>query len=289
MMTQALPLFRMKKQRLSGKVALITGSGSGVGKAIAIALGQEGAFVFLNGRNEDKLKKTQTLLEEEGITSAYFASDVSHYEGSKMLIEACLHHFGRIDIVIPNAGESMQALFEDMDPKVFERVFNSNSLGAIFPVRAALSQIVANHGHIVFIHSLAGMHGVPSASAYSAGKMALTAFAQSLRIELADKGVHIGKVFLGFTENDVDKTVLNAEGKSVPVASRSKSLQLSQERVAREIVDVILKRKYQKVLSPLGKFMFFSVRLWPGLVRRILSRSFQVQREFFIKNHERRG
>lgn len=279
----------MKKQRLSGKVALITGSGSGVGRALAIALGEEGARIFLNGRNEEKLRNTQAILEQKGITSSYYASDITKYDGSSKLVEACVNFFGRLDILIPNAGESMQALFEDMDPLVFERVFLSNSLGAMFPVKAALPHIVASKGHIVLIHSLAGMHGVPSASAYSAGKMSLTAFAQSLRIELADKDVHIAKVFLGFTENDSEKTVLNAEGIRVPVASRSRSLQLTQKQVANEIVSVIVKRKSLKVLSPLGKFMFVSARLWPGLIRWILKRSFHAQREYFIKNHEGRS
>lgn len=273
----------MKNQPLQGKVALITGSGSGIGRAIAIALGDQGVRIFLNGRNEQKLIDTQALLTQKGIQSDYLVADISRYEGSQQLVAACVQTFGRLDIVIPNASESMQALFEDMSPEVFERVFLSNSLGAFWPVKAAIPHLIDSKGHVVLMHSLAGMYGVPSASAYSAGKMALTAFAQSLRIELLDKDVFISKVFVGFTQNDADKTVFDAKGEKVPVAVRSKSLQLTQDEVAREIVSVILKRKKQKVLSPLGRFMFVTVRVWPGLVRRILLRSFRTQRDRYIQ------
>jgi short-subunit dehydrogenase len=103
--------------------------------------------------------------------------------------------------------------------------------------------------------------------------MALTALAQSLKIELAGSGVHIGIVHVGFTKNDEEKRVLNASGELVPVASRPPYLQQTQEQVAKAVLSTIRKRKFKVILTLVGKVNALMVRFFPGLVIRIISSS----------------
>lgn len=111
---------------------------------------------------------------------------------------------------------------------------------------------------------------MPTGSAYSAGKMALTALAQSMRIELDGTGVHIGVVHVGFTQNEDDKRVLNAKGELVEVAKRPAYLQQTREQVAKAILKSIRKRNFRTILTVMGKLNAFMVRFFPGLVSRIV-------------------
>lgn len=261
------------KQPFLNKVALVTGSGSGIGKATAKELAKAGAAVMLNGRNEEKLKQTVASMQAEGYRVAYTVADVTTTEGSQKLVQATLDTFGRLDVLVNNASASMRAAFIEMQPTYFREVLDSNIYGTVNPTLAALPHILKNRGSIVCISSLAGLYGLPSASAYSAGKMALTAFVQSLRAELKDTGIHLGIVYVGFTQNDHGKRVLNAQGELVPVAHRPGNFQQSQEQVAREIYALILHRKKKVVLSLMGKLMQWMVKWAPVIVDKVLAQS----------------
>lgn len=261
------------KKALEGKVAIITGSGGGIGKATALLLGQAGASVMLNGRNESKLKQAARELEVAGIKVDFCVADVQSHEGAQMLVDCTVQTFGKLDILVNNASSSMRAEFSEMDPVYFRAVLDSNIYGTVYPTRAAFPYIAQTKGSIVFISSLAGLYGLPSASAYSAGKMALTALIQSLRAELKHTGVHLGIVYVGFTKNDDTKRVLNAKGEPVPVAHRPGGLQQTQEQVAQNIFQLIIKRKHKTILSFMGKVMHILVKIAPTLVDIVLERS----------------
>ncbi len=251
---------------MKNKVVIITGSGGGIGKATAIEFCKNDAFVMLNGRNAKKLAQTEILLRGMGFNVSSFATDVTDFTECQKLIEKTLETFGRLDVIVMNASLSMRARFDEMTAETFKKVLDSNLYSSIMPVKAALDAIIESKGSIVFIGSVAGFYGLPSASAYSTGKMALTAFSQSLRAEMTPKGVHIGIVYIGFTENDADKRVLDAEGKLVPVAPRSKMIQQTQEQVAKSIVDLTVHRKNHVILSFIGKLMAFIVRFFPFIL-----------------------
>ena len=251
---------------LKDKVIIITGSGGGIGKATAIAFCQKGARVMLNGRNAEKLAKTELELRNMGFTVASLATDVTDFSQCQQLVQKTLDTFGRLDVLVTNASLSMRARFDEMSPETFKSVMDSNIYGSTMPAKAALDAIIATKGSIVFIGSVAGFYGLPSASAYSTGKTSLTALSQSLRAELTPKGVHIGIVYVGFTENDEDKRVLDAAGNLVPVADRSKTFQQTQQQVANSIVNLTIRRKNKVVLSFVGKSLAFIVRFFPSVV-----------------------
>ena len=251
---------------LKNKVIIITGSGGGIGKATAIEFCKNGASVMLNGRNAEKLAQTERDLKEMGFSVASFAADVTDFADCQKLVEKTLTTFGHLDVLVTNASLSMRARFDEMTPEIFKKVLDSNIYGSTMPVKAALDSITATKGSIVFIGSVAGFYGLPSASAYSTGKTALTALSQSLRAELAPKGIHVGIVYVGFTENDDDKLVLDANGQLVPVAPRAKMIQQTQEQVAKSILNLTIRRKNRLVLSFIGKSLAFIVRFFPFIV-----------------------
>lgn len=255
----------MSKKTLKDKVAIITGSSQGIGKAIAIALAEKGVKVVLNGRNPDKLTQTKLELFELGYEVFAVKADVGKYEECEYLIEQTIEKFGRLDILINNAGIAMEGSIASTSPEVFEKVFHTNILGVLFPTKAAFSYLKDSKGSIVFTGSIAGYMGLPNYSAYSASKMSLTALVQSLKIEMAGTGVHVGINYVGFAENDDDKTYYDAKGeiKLMPVREQFKRMPLAV--VADYFVKGIEKRKYKQTLSGIGKFTRFMHQYFPTL------------------------
>lgn len=255
------------------KTAIVTGSGSGIGKAIALELCKEEANVILNGRNAERLEKTLQEFLQKGYSVIAVQADVTKSSECDTIIQKAIDTFGNVDILVTNAGISMCERFENLEPEIFSQIIESNINGSAFPALKALPHIKKTKGNIVFISSAAGMIGLPTASAYSAGKMALTALAQSMKIELAGTGVHIGIVHVGFTKNDDEKRVLNAWGELIPVASRPAYLQQTQEQVAKSVLSTIRKRRFKVILTFVGRLNAFAVRFFPGLVIRIITAS----------------
>ena len=246
-----------------GKVAIITGSSSGIGKTTAIQLAQQGASVVINGRSKDKLEMLRVTMEEEGLSVLAIAADITSYKECEQLIDDTVKHFGHVDILINNASLTMNDTFENIHPDTFNQVLLSNTLGAMMPTKAALAQLRRSKGSVVFISSLAGLNGLPACSAYCAGKMALTGFWQSLKIELDHTGIHFGICYVSFTQNDKDKRMLAGAGELVEVEERPAILKQTQEQVAKAIVRCVRKRKAKVVLSRFGKFISVLFRYMP--------------------------
>lgn len=259
--------------RFKNKVGIITGSSRGIGKATAIELCQQGAKVVLNGRSQMQLFKTRDELLAMGFEVIALQGDVTSMADCEYVVEETIKAFGQLDFLINNGSSTMNDSFENIEPAIYQNVFCSNSLGAVLPTMAALPYLKQSKGSVLFISSLAGLHGMPSASAYSSGKMALTAFWQSLKIELSHTGIHFGICYLGFTENDANKQMLKANGTLVPVPSRPAYLVKSQKQVARLIAQSIHYRKSRRVISLLGKLSAFMFRVFPKLALLIMIKS----------------
>lgn len=265
----------------AGKVAIVTGSESGVGRATAHALGQAGACVVLNGRNPDRLEQTRQALADAGYPVVSCVADVTHYPDCERLVETAVAAFGRVDVLITNASISMRAYFADMQPDVFRRVLDSNVYGTVYPLKAALPYLTQTRGTVTFISSISALNGMPSGSAYCAGKAAVSNLAHTLRLELNHTGIHFGVVHLGFTQNDADKRVLDAEGRPVPIAHRPPRWQKTQAQVAQVILRHIQRRKQRTVISALGKLIVLVHTYLPRLGDWIVLRSIRRLRHFY--------
>lgn len=255
---------------MKNRVVIVTGSSMGIGKATAIEMGRRGATVVLNGRSADRLQATADELTEGGIRTLAIPADVASSVDATRLVDRTLEEFGRLDMLINNAGMSMRGLFENLDDEVVRQVVGSNLLGAINVTRAALPHIRSSRGHVIFISSVAGIRGLPWISVYGASKMALTGLAESLRLELYDSGVHVGVLYVGITQNEAEKKVMNADGELVsPEWKRARNGQ-TREQVALAVLKMIKKRKFKLVLTGLGRLQAIVNRVSPAFAERIL-------------------
>jgi NAD(P)-dependent dehydrogenase (short-subunit alcohol dehydrogenase family) len=264
----------MSKSTLNGKVAIITGSSMGIGKAIAIALAKRKVKVVLNGRNNERLDNAADELRALGFDALAVRGDVGVYKDCEALVAQTIQEYGTIDILVNNAGLAMEGSIDKTLPEVFEKVFHTNILGVLFPTKAALPYLKKSKGNIVFTGSIAGFMGLPDYSAYSASKMALTALVQSLKIELAETGVHVGINYVGFAENDENKTYLNYHGELEKVPIREQFKRMPLEEIAARFVKGIQYRKYKQTFSFVGKLTSFLHRYFPALFERIMLRNY---------------
>ena len=264
-----------------GKVAIVTGSESGIGRETARLLCQQGALVVLNGRTPDRLAQTRQEFQTQGHTVVACLADVTIYADCERLVATALDAFGQVDILITNASISMRAYFADMAPDVFRQVLDSNVYGTVFPLKAALPHLTKTKGVVTFISSISALNGMPSGSAYCAGKAALSNLAHTLRLELHDTGIQFGVVHIGFTQNDADKRVLDALGQPVPIAHRPPRWQKSQAEVARIILSHVRRRRQRTVISALGRLIALVHTHLPRLGDWIVMTTIRRMRNFY--------
>lgn len=263
-----------------GKTVLITGSTQGVGKALADAFFERGANVVLNGRSESKRDK---VLESFGSSSdrvAYVAADITTDEGAERLINSAVDRFGGIDILINNAGMSSYGDLEDSNPKVIREVLDSNATGSLIVTHFALPHIRKAKGKILFISSLAGLHGLGGHAIYSAGKMALIAVAQGLRKEAKRHGYFVGYACLGFTENDQVKRTLAPDGTLEPVPSRPGIKPATKDYAVRMILKQLRRKRFRSVHTLPGKLLFGTTRVSERLLLFGMGKGYDAERKF---------
>ncbi len=169
---------------MKDKVVVITGGSSGIGKALAEVFGRNGSRILITGRNNTELQNTVSVLQQQGIQVQGLQADVSVESDNKKMAEEALRVFGRIDVLINNAGITMRALFQELDLAVIKKVMDINFFGVLYATQACLPEILKNKGSILGISSIAGYRGLPGRSGYSASKFALIGFLETLRTEL---------------------------------------------------------------------------------------------------------
>ena len=198
---------------LANKVIVITGASSGIGEAMAKVYAAQGAKVVLGARNVQKLQFLAGDIRARGGQAAYCGVDVTKPEECRELIETAVREFGGIDVLICNAGISMRAIFDDVDLGVLHRLMDVNFWGTVNCCKFALPYLQASKGSVVGISSVAGLHGLPGRTGYSASKYAMTGFLETLRIENLKKGLHVMIACPGFTASNVRFSALTADGK----------------------------------------------------------------------------
>ena len=177
---------------LKGKNALITGGGRGLGKAVAVALANEGVNVGITGRNEESLKTTVAELEKLGVKAAYSVFDVEEMAQVEQGVASIASQLGSIDILINNAGVGDFGSFEDMPVETWEKVMKVNLFGVYYVAKATLPYLKQNkEGDIVNVASTAGLKGAPNMSAYCASKAAVISLSQSLMAELRKFNIRV--------------------------------------------------------------------------------------------------
>lgn len=182
------------------KIVFLTGASSGIGEALALAMAKRGATLGLLARRAELLKELAGKCEEFGGKARYFAVDVTDAQAVAEAAESLRNEFGKIDVLIANAGiGGNNAETRNLNPEAVAKVININLLGAVNAVSAVLPSMLENKsGQLVAISSLAGFRGLPKSAAYSASKAGMTAFFESVRLDVQHEGVDVTIIQPGF-------------------------------------------------------------------------------------------
>jgi short-subunit dehydrogenase len=257
------------------KVVIVTGSTMGIGKEVAKRILRFGGKVVITGRNEMRIEELKKELIYYKGSYLIHQGDVNNMEDNKRMVEETIHTFGKIDILINNAGMSCYGAVDELKMEVAKEVIDTNVYGSLFPVMACLDELKKSKGSILFISSLAGFQGLPGYSCYSLSKMALKPLAQSLSIELKNQQVSVGIAYVGFTENEMAKRTLSPDGKLEMVPLRPKFLTNSRRYTADKILHQVRKRKKRSVHSFIGKISYRLNMLFPTLMNGLLELNYK--------------
>ena len=223
-------------------------------------------------RGARRLQKLQLIvgdIRSKGGEATYCAVDVTKPEECRNLIDTAVGEYGGLDVLICNAGLSMRALFDDVDLEVLHRLMDVNFWGTVYCTKYALPYLQASHGSLVGISSVAGLHGLPGRTGYSASKYAMTGFLETVRIENLKKGLHVMVACPGFTASNVRFSALTADGSSQGETPRDEAKMMTPEQVARIVIRGIEKRKRLCLMEAEGRATHFIKKFAPGFLDRM--------------------
>ena len=263
---------------MKNKVIVITGASSGIGKALAFALAKNENKLVIAARNTEKLNTICDKIKGKNISVLSVVTDISNEEDCKNLIEQCIKEFGRIDVLINNAGISMRALFNETNLNVIRSVMDTNFWGTVFCTKYALTHLLESKGSLVGVSSIAGHIGLPERSAYSASKFAMHGFLESIRSENIEEDLHVLIACPGFTASNIRKLALTKDGSIQNKSPRNEQKMMSAEKVAKKIVYAINKRKDNLTLSVNGKIAVWLNRFFPKIAKRLVFNHFKKEK-----------
>ena len=215
--------------RLEGKVTLITGSGSGIGKASALLFGQEGATVIVNDLDEEKGKETVSEITAAGGKAAYYKADVTNPEQVKAMVDGILAEFGRIDVLVNNAGISGVGMLHEIEPDAWDRVMRVNIRGVYLPSKYVLPHMMERRsGNIINMSSCIAEIGLARRASYSATKGAVLALTKSMQVDYAPYNIRVnallpGTILTPFVENYLRTSYEDPEAGLASIRSRQLS------------------------------------------------------------------
>ncbi|MEK7483894.1 MAG: SDR family oxidoreductase [Planctomycetota bacterium] len=247
------------------KIIAVTGASSGIGLETALAFAREGAVLCVGARRRDLLNDVAARCRETSRDQALpFTLDVTNQQSCKDFIKEIIENYKRLDVLVINAGITMDALSYEVDPSILRELMEVNYFGAIQSVLPAIPYLIESKGTIVVISSITGKRPVPTRSGYCASKYALHGFFESMRLELKSKGVHILMVCPGFTDTEMQNNRRGKDGTPVPNKIPRKYT-MSASAVATKIVQATRRRKKEIILSAVGKTIVFLTRWCPPL------------------------
>lgn len=198
-------------ESLSRDVALVTGGGTGIGRAIALRLAQAGARVAVLGRRREPLERVAGEIADLGGSAMTLVADVTDRNAVHAAVERACDEWGTISLLVNNAGGGKSAPFSKMSREHWDEMIAVNLTGAFHVTRAVVPQMLsAGRGRIISIASVAGLKGYPYIAAYSAAKHGLIGMTRALAVELAGKGITVNAVCPGYVETPMtEQTVAN--------------------------------------------------------------------------------
>ena len=252
---------------LEDKVAIVTGASSGIGRVTAVALAAEGMRVSLAARRESLLRDVADEIRSLGRESLVVPTDVTREEQASRLINETLACWGRVDVLVANAGAYVRCPVRELTVAEMERSMAVNFYGALHAVLAAQPHMLdQGSGHIVLVSSLDGKKGIPPDAPYAAAKFALAGYGDVLRQELQEGGVDVTTVFPGRVDTPLIKAL-----KVPPISAK-----IPPQAVARAIVSS-LRRPRPRVILPFQARLLYWVDVISPRMGDWLVRLFHIQ------------
>jgi short-subunit dehydrogenase len=254
------------RELFKDKVVIVTGASSGIGAATAKRFADAGSKVMLAARSETKLSDIINEIKLSGGVADYVVTDVSIESDCANLIKTTVDKFGGIDILVNNAGISMRANFLDVNLDVIRHLMDVNFWGTVYCTKYALPYLLERRGSLIGVSSVAGFHGLPGRTGYSASKFAIHGFLETIRIENLKKGLHVMIIAPGFTATEIRNHALTADGSEQGESPRDEKTLMSPEYVADWILKGIRRKKRNKLLTWDGRLTALFQRILPTLI-----------------------
>jgi len=261
------------------KTIVVTGASSGIGRALCLELAGESPRLVLAARDGTRLAAVALACEARGALALAVSTDVTSESDCRALVEKTLERFGGIDALVVNAGMTMWARFDEMrDLSLYEKLYQVNVLGAIYPTFYALSALKKARGRIAVVSSLAGLTGVPERTGYAATKHALFGFFESLRIELRGTGVSVTIAAPDFVVSEIHRRAIGPDGKPLGESPMREEKIMTAEECARGISRAMARRRRLWISSARGRLLRPVRTLLPGVVDRLTARVLKRRR-----------
>jgi short-subunit dehydrogenase len=254
---------------LSGRVAAITGASSGIGLAVARHLAREGVAVVLGARRTDRLEAAVQEIRAAGGRAHGVTIDVASGPDTRRFVDEAMTAFGRLDIMICNAGFGFYGTVEDTPPEVMQRMMDVNFMGTYHASRAALPLFrQQGRGHILIVSSIVGRRGIAQMSGYTATKMAQVGFAEALRAEFAGSDIHVSVVYPVSTQTEFRTAMARDYGHSVAGLGPKQSV----DDVARAMVACVRRPKPEVYPHRASRALAIVSVVAPGIADRLVRR-----------------
>tara|TARA_R110002049_G_scaffold85550_33_gene217570 strand:- start:5035 stop:5859 length:825 start_codon:yes stop_codon:yes gene_type:complete len=257
-----------------GKIAVITGAGSGIGRALAMQLNREGCELFLSDINSDALNETIAALPLKDIPVDAEVLDVASKEGVHAWAERIGSSKGHVDIVINNAGVALMATVEESSYEDQEWLMGINFWGVVYGTQAFLPLLRNSaQGHLVNLSSVFGLIGVPTQSAYNAAKFAVRGYTEALRQEMAGSNVHVCCVHPGGIKTNIARVARGGDESLTPEERGREFEKLAKttpEVAAQKIIHAIEKRKKRLLIGLDAVVISIVSRLFPVSYTRFI-------------------
>jgi short-subunit dehydrogenase len=258
---------------MQDKVVIITGASSGIGKALAEKYAFEGWNLVVAARRIELLQELKSQLKGANVLPV--KTDVTNEMDCKFLIDSAIREFGRIDVLINNAGISMRASFEEVELDVLRKLMDVNHWGTVYCTKYALPHLLERKGSLVGVISVGGYIGLPGRTGYSASKFAVRGFLDTIRIEYLKSGLNVLVAAPGFTASEIRLTALTSNGSQQGETPRNEIKMMSADKCA-SIIYRAVKRRRRKIIITFwdGKVIVLVAKLWAWFVDQVMYKVF---------------
>lgn len=255
--------------RFADQVVLITGASSGIGEATAYKFAKEGAKVALVARRKDRLEKVKETIIQNGGIAEFFVADVTNYEELKNAVEGVIQTWGKLDVVLANAGIGVPGHILQLKAEDFRRQFETNFFGVINTIELTLPYLLKQKGRLGIVGSVAGRVCTPLSAPYCSSKFAITALTECIYYDLKPMGVSVTLINPGFVKSEIRHKNKYGEltDRPDPVPS---FLVMPTEKAGKQIVCALYHRKPELIITKHGKLSIFFGRHFPRTYRFLL-------------------